>query len=226
MRVMLRASSHVLYLLSFVESTEPTQVYVGKLDFVSEKTIKDIIIIEQDSSRSKQTAIFWKSLAHSEEEFREFTATTTIALLGASSSAGSVSTPIDVDLANKCLEVGEMFHSAGGSGLNMQVSEDAVEQKVPKLNVLVLVSRVSWRALLMCTHLHAKITGTDSLFSACAAQSIEGHCEEVVEIIQKHGLVEAQGYSVMYKMCPFQTYKVSAGHPLLKWALCTQCLNN
>jgi hypothetical protein len=36
-----RASSHVLYLLSIVESTEPKQVYVVKLDFVSERTIKD-----------------------------------------------------------------------------------------------------------------------------------------------------------------------------------------
>jgi hypothetical protein len=68
-RVLLRASSHVLYLLSFVvrtflkvymelgfyflflqeqikniiimESTEPKQVYDVKLDFVSERTIKD-----------------------------------------------------------------------------------------------------------------------------------------------------------------------------------------
>jgi hypothetical protein len=36
----------VLYLLSVVESTEPKQVYSGKLGFVSERTIKDIIIIE------------------------------------------------------------------------------------------------------------------------------------------------------------------------------------
>ncbi len=35
----------MLYLLSIVESTESKQVYVGKLDFVSERTIKDIIII-------------------------------------------------------------------------------------------------------------------------------------------------------------------------------------
>jgi hypothetical protein len=34
----------VLYLLSVVESTEPKQVYSGKLGFVSERTIKDIII--------------------------------------------------------------------------------------------------------------------------------------------------------------------------------------
>jgi hypothetical protein len=40
-----RASSHVLYLLSVVESTEPKQVYSGKLGFVSERTIKDIIIV-------------------------------------------------------------------------------------------------------------------------------------------------------------------------------------
>jgi hypothetical protein len=36
-----RASSHVLYLLSIVESTEPKQVYGVKLDFVSERTIKE-----------------------------------------------------------------------------------------------------------------------------------------------------------------------------------------
>ena len=41
----MRVSSHVLCLLSFVESTKPKQVYDGKLDFVSERTIKDIIII-------------------------------------------------------------------------------------------------------------------------------------------------------------------------------------
>jgi hypothetical protein len=40
-----RASPHVLYLLSVVESTEPKQVYSGKLGFVSERTIKDIIIV-------------------------------------------------------------------------------------------------------------------------------------------------------------------------------------
>ena len=40
----MRASSHVLYLLSVVESTVPQQVYGGKLGFVSERTIKDIII--------------------------------------------------------------------------------------------------------------------------------------------------------------------------------------
>jgi hypothetical protein len=41
-----RVSSHVLYLLSIVESTEPNQVYDVKLDFVSERTIieKSIII--------------------------------------------------------------------------------------------------------------------------------------------------------------------------------------
>ena len=38
-------NGHVLYLLSVVESTEPKQVYSGKLGFVSERTIKDIIII-------------------------------------------------------------------------------------------------------------------------------------------------------------------------------------
>jgi hypothetical protein len=43
-RVTVRASSHMLYLLSVVESTEPKQVYSGKLGFVSERTIKDIII--------------------------------------------------------------------------------------------------------------------------------------------------------------------------------------
>ena len=37
----MRASSHVLYLLSIVESTEPKQVYGVKLDFVSERTIKE-----------------------------------------------------------------------------------------------------------------------------------------------------------------------------------------
>jgi hypothetical protein len=36
-----RASSHVLYLLSIVESTEVKQVYGVKLEFVSERTIKD-----------------------------------------------------------------------------------------------------------------------------------------------------------------------------------------
>ncbi len=41
---MVRASSHVLYLLSIVESTEPKQVYGVKLVFVSERAIKDIII--------------------------------------------------------------------------------------------------------------------------------------------------------------------------------------
>jgi hypothetical protein len=35
----------VLYPLSVVESTEPKQVYGGKVDFVSERKIKDIIII-------------------------------------------------------------------------------------------------------------------------------------------------------------------------------------
>ena len=40
-RVLVRASSHVLYLLSIVESIEPKQVYGVKLDFVSERTIKD-----------------------------------------------------------------------------------------------------------------------------------------------------------------------------------------
>jgi hypothetical protein len=34
----------VLYPISVVESTEPKQVYSGKLGFVSERTIKDIII--------------------------------------------------------------------------------------------------------------------------------------------------------------------------------------
>jgi hypothetical protein len=38
--------------------------------------------------------------------------------------------------------------------------------------------------------------------------------KQVVETIQKHGLVEAQGHSVMYKMRLFQTYKVAAGHHL------------
>jgi hypothetical protein len=38
---LVRASSHVLYPLSIVESTEPKQVYGVKLDFVSERTIKD-----------------------------------------------------------------------------------------------------------------------------------------------------------------------------------------
>ncbi len=42
----MRASSHVLYLLSVVESTEPKQVHGGKLVFVSERTIKDIIILD------------------------------------------------------------------------------------------------------------------------------------------------------------------------------------
>ena len=40
----MRASLHVLYLLFIAESTEPKQVYGVKLDFVSERTIKDIII--------------------------------------------------------------------------------------------------------------------------------------------------------------------------------------
>ena len=40
-RVLVRASSHVLYLLSIAESTEPKQVYDVELDFVSERTIKD-----------------------------------------------------------------------------------------------------------------------------------------------------------------------------------------
>jgi len=39
-----RASSHVVYLSSVVANTEPKQVYVGKKGFVSERTIKDIII--------------------------------------------------------------------------------------------------------------------------------------------------------------------------------------
>jgi hypothetical protein len=42
---MVRASSHVLYLFSVVESTEPKQVYGDKLVFVSERTIKDIITL-------------------------------------------------------------------------------------------------------------------------------------------------------------------------------------
>jgi hypothetical protein len=46
-RAIVRASSHVLYLLPVVESTEPNQVYSGKLGFVSEITIKDIIIISE-----------------------------------------------------------------------------------------------------------------------------------------------------------------------------------
>ena len=41
---MVRASSHVLYLLSVVATAEPKQVYGGKQSFVSERTIKDIII--------------------------------------------------------------------------------------------------------------------------------------------------------------------------------------
>ncbi len=45
LRVLVRASSHVLYLISIAESTEPKQVYGVKLDFVSERIIKDIIII-------------------------------------------------------------------------------------------------------------------------------------------------------------------------------------
>jgi hypothetical protein len=41
---MVRASSHVLYLLSVVANTEPKQVYGGKHSFDSERTIKDNII--------------------------------------------------------------------------------------------------------------------------------------------------------------------------------------
>ena len=37
----MRASSHVLYFLFIAESTETKQVYGVKLDFVSERTIKD-----------------------------------------------------------------------------------------------------------------------------------------------------------------------------------------
>jgi hypothetical protein len=43
---MVRASSHVLYLLSVVANTEPKQVYGDEQSFVSERTIKDIIIIK------------------------------------------------------------------------------------------------------------------------------------------------------------------------------------
>ena len=46
-RVIVRASSHVLYLLSVVANTEPKQVYGGMQSFVSERTIKDIIIMNE-----------------------------------------------------------------------------------------------------------------------------------------------------------------------------------
>ena len=47
-RVIVRASSHVLYLLSVVANTEPNQVYGGKQGF---GTLKDIIIITDPLSR-------------------------------------------------------------------------------------------------------------------------------------------------------------------------------
>jgi hypothetical protein len=56
-RVTVRASSHVLYLVSLAESTKPKQVYVNKLDFVSERTIKDIIIFSNLYTVRAQTGI-------------------------------------------------------------------------------------------------------------------------------------------------------------------------
>jgi len=79
---MVRASSHVLYLFSVVTNTEHKQVYGGKQGFVSERTIKDIIIIktkgdpekpylELQDALSKQLPpeIYHKMLPASEQDY-------------------------------------------------------------------------------------------------------------------------------------------------------------
>jgi hypothetical protein len=48
----------VLYLLSIVESTEPKQVYVIKLVFVSERTIKDH---HHGRRRPDSIVVYWKN---------------------------------------------------------------------------------------------------------------------------------------------------------------------
>ena len=61
-RVLVRASSHVLYLLSIVESTEPRQVYGVKLDLVSERTIKDHDHHKSESPACLETWYIWTLL--------------------------------------------------------------------------------------------------------------------------------------------------------------------
>jgi hypothetical protein len=67
-RVTVRASSHVLYLLSVVEITEPKQVYSCKLWFASKRTIKDIIIIIDDTKKTS-----WMALHEHERDLLEDT---------------------------------------------------------------------------------------------------------------------------------------------------------
>ena len=114
--------------------------------------------------------VFGNSPTQRAQDFQAFTADTIQTFLGPSSSAGSASDPINVDIANN-----KRTDRAGGSGIELLESENTQEQlRTGQVNAHVLVLHVSWHNLLMrLIHLHVLCTGTvcDRLthFSACAA---------------------------------------------------------
>jgi hypothetical protein len=105
--------------------------------------------------------VFGNSPTQRAQDFQAFTADTIQTFLGPSSSAGSASDPINVDIANN-----KRTDRAGGSGIELLESENTQEQlRTGQVNAHVLVLHVSWHNLLMrLIHLHVLCTGTDSLF--------------------------------------------------------------
>jgi hypothetical protein len=114
--------------------------------------------------------VFGKSPTQRAQDFQAFTADTIHTFLGPSSSVGSASDPINVDIANK-----ERTDRAGGSGIEVLESENTQDQlRAGQVNAHVLVLHVSWHFLLMrLIHFHVLCTGTDSLFCMCSAMQPE-----------------------------------------------------
>jgi hypothetical protein len=105
--------------------------------------------------------VFGKSPTQRAQDFQAFTADTIHTFLGPSSSVGSASDSINVDIANK-----KRTDRAVCSGIEVLESENTQDQlRVGQVNAHVLVLHVSWHPLLMrLIHFHVLCTGTDSLF--------------------------------------------------------------
>jgi hypothetical protein len=114
--------------------------------------------------------VFGKSPTQRAQDFQAFTADTIQTFMGPSSSAGSASDPINIDITNK-----KRTDRAGGSVIEVLESENTQEQlRTGQVNAHVLVLHVSWHYLLMpLIHLHVLYTGTDSLFCMCSVMQQE-----------------------------------------------------
>jgi hypothetical protein len=89
--------------------------------------------------------VFGNSPTQRAQDFQAFTADTIQTFLGPSSSAGSVSDPINIDITNK-----KRTDRAGGSGIEVLESENTQEQlRTGQVKTHVLVLHVSWHYLLI-----------------------------------------------------------------------------